>query len=91
MSERTMERRDSERYSYPSVVEYTLDRREDQNKKGVTVNVSRTGICLYIFNLLTVGQHITLRSVLPIPSKKAILRWTRRVDDNLYKVGMTFL
>jgi len=85
------ERRKDIRYDLPKKIEYVLNP-ETSGKiySGVTVNISNSGLCLYIFHPLTKGQKIIIQSTLPVPYQTAMVLWIKKVDDDLYKAGVMF-
>ncbi len=86
-----VDRRNHTRYAFPSKIEYVLDP-DDSDKiyKGVTINCSNTGLCLYVFNPVSEGQKITINSVLPVSSQTGTIRWSKKLEDRLFKVGLLF-
>ncbi len=92
MSVDTKERRGNARYDYPATIEYELDTGSGQeNRKGVTINLSRTGVCLYLFKPLGKSEEIVIKTSLPVRSKTARVRWVDKIDDDFYKAGMVFV
>jgi c-di-GMP-binding flagellar brake protein YcgR len=86
------ERRNSLRYDFPQRIDYILSPETSENiYQGVTINISNTGVCLYIFNLLPEGQKITIKNNLPVSYRTALVRWIKKVDDDLYKAGVLFV
>lgn len=81
------------RYDFPATIEYVTGPQSDDQAvhKGVTINLSSTGVGLYLFDLLPEGQQITIRTTLPIDSRTAAICWTRREDDNFYRSGLKFV
>lgn len=86
------ERRNQIRYDFLNTVEY-IPRNESYPYmlKGVTINKSNTGLCIYTFNLLKEDDEILIeKSMLPINQKQAKVRWIRKIGVNLYKAGLIF-
>jgi hypothetical protein len=84
------ERREHARYDFLRRIEYVLNPAiSNENLKAVTINISRTGLCLYIFTALREGQEMIIGSPLPVPFKTASVRWIKKMEDNFYKVGLT--
>lgn len=85
------EKRKSLRYDFPKRIEYGLSPKiSDETFYGVTINISDSGLCLYIFNLLPEGQKITIKNNLPVSYRTALVRWIKKVDADLYKAGVMF-
>lgn len=85
--------RESTRYDFPAMIEYVMGSQADDGvvHKGVTINLSTTGLGMYIFDLLPKGQQITIKTALPVVSRTAAICWTRRDDDNFYRSGLKFM
>jgi c-di-GMP-binding flagellar brake protein YcgR len=87
-----VERRRYRRSVFPSTIEYEIRTEATGDTfKGVAVNISESGLCLYTSNVLKEGQEIAIISVLPVPSRNAAVRWTRSLNDDICKVGLTFV
>jgi c-di-GMP-binding flagellar brake protein YcgR len=85
----SIERREHIRYDFPHRIEYALNpETSDEIFKAVTINISKTGLCLYVFDSLGEGQKMVIRSTLPVPLKTVSVRWTKKIEDNFYKVGL---
>jgi hypothetical protein len=83
------ERREHIRYDFPHRIEYALNpETSDEIFKAVTINISKTGLCLYIFNALGEGQKVVFKSTLPVPFGTASVRWIKKIEDNFYKIGL---
>ncbi len=58
-------------------------------KRAVTVNVSNSGLCLYLFSPVREGQEIKLyASFFPEHCKCATVRWVKKISSDLFKVGL---
>lgn len=80
------------RYAYPKTIEYaTGSNNEDGFHKGVVINISRSGICLYVYASHSEGQMITIKSNLPVESRTAMVKWIKKVGDGFYKSGLQFI
>jgi len=92
MATSDIERRGNSRYDLPDQIEYVLDP-DTTGKvyKGVTIEVSYSGMRLYVFHLLARGQKLTIRSALPISSQTATVKWIEKVEDGFYKTGLMFI
>lgn len=86
-----LEQRRNLRYGFMYTVDYILNSaKTDEIYNGVTIDISNSGLCLYTKNCLSEGQEITIKSVLPVYSENAVVRWAESVDESSYKVGMEF-
>jgi c-di-GMP-binding flagellar brake protein YcgR len=92
MSGEARERRNAARYDFPSTIEfYTVSKSGENSHKAVTINISKTGLCLYLFEPFKRNQEIKINSIVPIVSKKASIRWIRKIDEGFFKAGVSFL
>jgi c-di-GMP-binding flagellar brake protein YcgR len=85
----SIERREHARYDFPHRIEYALNpETPDETFNAVTINISKTGLCLYVFTSLGEGQKMVIKSTLPVPLKTVSVRWTKKIEDNFYKIGL---
>ncbi len=93
MSLEYSEKRTDIRYEFPSTVEYGLiPEKTGEVFKGLTVNISNSGLCLYVYDPLSEGQEIAIeKCVLPFPCQRAVVRWIKKVDEDIYMSGVRFL
>jgi len=91
MSAEKGERRKDVRQPYPRVIEYSLTPVSNEKLKGVTVNISNSGLALYIFSHLIQGQEILIRSFMPVDYRKASVRWVKEIDDGILQAGCMFV
>jgi hypothetical protein len=92
MTPREDEKRSSERYAYPSRIEYVLDAGAPAEvHKAVTINISDSGLSLYAFAPLAEGQEIVITSPLPVEHRRATICWVRHEHDLMYKLGVRFV
>ncbi len=83
--------RKTERYDYPSRIEYVLEPHvTGEVLKGVTINISHGGLSIYAFKPLAEGQQIVIRSALPVDHRIATIQWIKQEDDQLYRLGLKF-
>lgn len=83
------ERRRHTRYDFPALIDYGFHLNASHEVyKGVTINISHSGLCLYVHKLLSEGQEISIKGPLPVPCPKASVRWIRKIDEDLYKTGL---
>lgn len=89
MSFNNIERRRHIRYDcFYHVVEYYA-KSSDEVFKGVTINISNSGLCLHILKPLCIGQEIKIKRTPSISYQPATVRWIKKTDDNLYNVGLS--
>ncbi len=89
---RDEEKRRSERFAYPSRIEYVLDDEPlPAVHPAVTINISDTGLSLYAFSPLAAGQEILITSELPVDHRRALICWVAHEHDVMYKMGVQFV
>jgi hypothetical protein len=81
------EKRSHVRYTYIADMEYMLKTRAtDEILQGAVVNVSNSGMSLFVTKPLDIGQEITIKSNLPNLAQTAVVRWIKQVGG-CYKIG----
>ena len=86
--ESTDERRRHLRYTYLANTEYMLNpSTSGEIFECAVVNVSDSGINLFISRPLDMGQEITIRGDVPNLARTAVVRWTRNLGG-FYTVGL---
>jgi hypothetical protein len=89
MSLNNIERRKHIRYDYFNhVIEY-YSKSSDEVFKGVTINISNSGLCLQILKPLSIGQEIKIKRAPSISYQPATVRWIKKIDGTLYNVGLS--
>lgn len=79
------------RYDHCCTIQYKLsDNSPGEVFSGVAKNISRGGICLYIYQRLGEGQRIEIISSLPVGSHVAVLRWIKE-ENSLFVSGWMFI
>ena len=79
--------RKQKRFNSPYTVEYSDPYSSDRIIRGVAVNISESGVCLYVPQSLSKGQEITLQSITYSFPLKATVCWSERYDEVFFKVG----
>jgi PilZ domain len=81
------------RYDFPSTIEYVLGSQagDEVAHKGVTIDLSVAGLCMYIFDPLPQGQKIIIKTALPVGSGTAAICWTRKEENSLFRSGLKFI
>ncbi len=82
-----IDQREHERFNFPYTIEYLDPCTANNVIRGIAINISESGICLYIPQSLNNGQEITIKSVIYSFPKKATVCWSEKYDDVFYKVG----
>ena len=90
------ERRRATRHTSPSTVEYAVlngqpDHYAKNLTKGIVIDISDSGFCMYVFDQLKMGKHITLnKGALPTKHKRATVQWVRHERSGVFRAGCTF-
>jgi hypothetical protein len=86
------ERRSHERRDFANRIVYvSADNPDYALIKGVTMNISETGLCFATFTAPKKDEKIwILESMLPIHRQKGIIRWIKKTESDVYKVGLMF-
>ncbi len=91
MSYAKKEQRSHPRYDFPSTIEYVLEPRADGAvRKGVSVNISISGLNAYVFESLPAGQKIIIKRGIPVSHQPAMICWSRIKDVDFYISGLKF-
>jgi len=79
------------RDDYYHQIEYILDPAStDEIYKAVTINVSESGIGLYVFKPLARGQQIMIKNAIRGSRKTGTVRWHKKVNESIYRIGVLF-
>jgi hypothetical protein len=88
------EKRCKDRYPFLTSVGYQCE--SDCSRSifnGMSVNMSQSGMCLYLFEspCLVEGCTINLAGDTLMKSRRGSIRWITKVEDGFYKVGLQFI
>lgn len=84
------EKRKFPRHDFFGSIRYAVEGNDGTVYKGVTIDISRSGLRLYVNESLTEGQRINFITKLPVKSRTAILCWIRKLYD-VYEAGVKFV
>jgi hypothetical protein len=86
------ERRSHERRDFANRIVYvSADDPDSTLIKGVTMNISEAGLCFATFTSPINDEKIwILESMLPIHHTRGTVRWIKKMDSDIYKVGLMF-
>jgi hypothetical protein len=80
--------RDEPRMGFLQAIKFVPDQQTGASAfKGVTVNLSKSGMCIIAFHQLKEGQQIKIEHGLKV-SNPATVCWVRRLDKDIFKVGL---
>jgi hypothetical protein len=85
------DKRKHERFNFPYTIECFDPHNDEEIIKGIAMNISASGVCLYIPQSLDNGQEITIKSVVYDYTRKATVCWSEKYDDDYYTVGCRLL
>ncbi len=73
------------------IVHYCLNPHSDGRVLiGSGIDISESGMSMYSSHPLKEGQDVIIKSALPVPHRKAIVRWIKELNKNWYQVGLEF-
>ena len=81
------DKRKHERFNFPYTIECFDPHNGDKVIRGIAMNISVSGVCLYIPQPLDKGQEITIRSVVYGCPQTATVCWSEKYDEEYYKIG----
>lgn len=86
------EKRSEERYPFLKTIRYACIPDIGEDFKGVTIDISKSGMSMYIFTTCCMreGLHVKVKDQLPVDSRTVTVRWVRQVDKDLYRAGLQF-
>lgn len=87
----SIERRSHIRYDIQQEIQYANPDTLEEILTGIIVNFSQSGICLYVFRPVKLGQEIAIRYGHQYHRKGVIVwcnKWAEALD--IYKVGLKF-
>jgi len=88
------EKRRDIRYPFLKTIDYVCNIPADAaTYKAVTINLSQSGMCLYMFlsPCINEGHEISIQDTLPVSRQKGTIRWVDKIEDDLFKVGLMFV
>lgn len=93
MSAESSERRQYFRFDHANVVELvTVDPAPSEQFRGVTIDMSETGMSLFVFQPVCTNDTISIvKSMLPMSHRAGSVRWVNQLAPDFYKIGMMFV
>jgi CheY-like chemotaxis protein len=85
-----IEKRNQGRYPYHGMVEYYLDGTESEVSHSLGINISESGMCLYVWRDLCTAQVITIKSRLPVDPRRGTIRWIKNLHGTFSIAGLMF-
>ena len=93
MSDSGTEHRRETRHDFLTPIEFILDPPTvgDVLHKGVIVNITATGLGVYILDQLSTGQKIIIKTGLPVAPQPASIRWIKKEKTRFCRAGLKLL
>lgn len=89
MSAESIDRRSEPRHTYFSSIEFALQTEHGEELLiGTSINISNSGLCIYSYVPLSVGQEITIKNAFPSRNRTYTVRWMNRLLDDFFMVGL---
>ncbi len=76
------------RQLYCKRIDFVCPDSPDSVFEGMTENISYSGLCFSTQRCLGVGQQIMIKTSLPFTSRKAIVRWVKKLSRGIHLVGL---
>jgi hypothetical protein len=64
---------------------------EDEPFDGILFDISESGLHIITIHPLKEGETISIKSVVTLPSKTAVVRWCKNYHDLYSKIGLKFV
>jgi len=85
--------RKHDRYEYTGAkLEYTLSAFSvDEIFEAEVINFNQSGLCLLSANYIAEGEEITIRDFMSYTLQNAKVIWIEKTDEDLFKIGLSFV
>lgn len=84
-----LEKRRHARYPHNEKIEYCCHT-DSEVLTGLTIDMSDSGMRLYVFREHPEGQDILLKSVLPVQREQGTIRWIKNLQNSHWIAGVMF-
>ncbi|MCL5422850.1 MAG: PilZ domain-containing protein [Nitrospirae bacterium] len=85
-----VERRGEPRRLLYQSIEFVVGNDEQKLLKGTVTNISPSGLGIYSFSPLKVGDELTVKSVIPTQHQIYTVRWVNELLDDFFMVGLRY-
>ena len=87
----TVEKRKCIRHDFAvkAAIKYIARSSEGEICTGFLANKSLSGMCMFAFNPIDLGEEISLKNNCYIPFKRAKVKWIKELKKQWYAVGLT--
>ncbi len=95
MAVKDFREREHQRYFVHKHVNYVYDRdygyADNTVFRGITIDSSPTGMCIYVYYPLIVGDHLNIsQDMYSVPKQSAMACWIQKINSDVFKVGLKF-
>ncbi|MEW6571338.1 MAG: hypothetical protein AB1390_09225 [Nitrospirota bacterium] len=87
-SQDDIERRRVSRTIFVRPIRFFLQPNTKDILTGMVLDISPLGLCMDTNRLLLEGQEIFIEGSLPITSQTAVVRWSKKMNDSFFKIGL---
>jgi len=84
----SIEKRGEPRRLVYYTTKFDLNPENTSHLRGVIINISNSGLCIFSPNSLTRGQEIVIKAPLPLLDERFIVRWSNELLDDFFMVGL---
>jgi hypothetical protein len=67
---------------------FGLNPEETSHLRGIIINISNSGLCIFSPDPLHRGQEITIKAPLPLLDERFTVCWTNKLLDDFFMVGL---
>lgn len=84
----SMEKRGEPRRLVYYSTRFGLAPENTSHSRGVIINISNSGLCIFSPNSLHRGQEIIIKAPLPLMEERFVVRWSNKLLDDFFMVGL---
>ena len=76
-------------FAVKAAINYIAGHSEGETHKGFLANKSLSGLCMFTFDPLDIGEDVQLKRNHYVPFQKAEVKWIKEVNKRWYAVGLS--
>ena len=84
----SIEKRSEPRRLVYYTARFGLSPENTSHLRGVIINISNSGLCIFSPNSLAKGQEIIIKVPLPLLDERFVVRWSNKLLDDFFMVGL---
>jgi len=84
----SIEKRGEPRRLVYYTTKFGLNPEDISHLRGVIINISNSGLCIFSPDPLPKGQEITIKAPLPLMDERFVVRWSNKLLDDFFMVGL---